>query len=178
MAIGGWTVGNRNSGSLFRKILRNRSLWTGTMNETNAYKAALFKNERTTVERVEKFISEHYFKDCNLRGRLYGRSYPVYVKHCDFGSDIVTFQEAVEALSIRGAEVDIGFKFGPTWTTHWFEIGINLPEDCQSEKKIVLRVDPDCEALLWSVDGRPIKGIILLLIISFWFANNSLFSDF
>ncbi|OZC06934.1 glycosyl hydrolase family 38 protein [Onchocerca flexuosa] len=129
------------------------------MNETNAYKAALFKNERTTVERVEKFISEHYFKDCNLRGRLYGRSYPVYVKHCDFGSDIVTFQEAVEALSIRGAEVDIGFKFGPTWTTHWFEIGINLPEDCQSEKKIVLRVDPDCEALLWSVDGRPIKGL-------------------
>ncbi|VDM92714.1 unnamed protein product, partial [Onchocerca ochengi] len=130
-----------------------------TMNKTTTYKAALFKNERTTVERVEKFISEHYFKDCNLRGRLYGRSYPVHVKHCDFGSDIVTFHEAVEALSIRGTEVNEGFKFGPTWTTHWFQVDINIPEDCQIETKIVLRFDPSCEALLWSVDGRPIMGL-------------------
>lgn len=72
------------------------------MNTTATYKAPLFKNERTTVERVEKFISEHLFKDCNLRGRLYGQTYPVHVKHCDFGSDIVTFQEAVKALSVRG----------------------------------------------------------------------------
>lgn len=72
------------------------------MNETFAYKAPLFKNERTIVERVEKFISEDYFKDCNLRGRLYGKSYPVQVKHCDFGLDIVTFHEAVEALATKG----------------------------------------------------------------------------
>lgn len=72
------------------------------MSETITYKAPLFKNEHTTVERVEKFISEDYFKDCNLRGRLYGQSYPVHVKHCDLGFDIVTFHEAVEALSTRG----------------------------------------------------------------------------
>ncbi|VIO88100.1 Uncharacterized protein BM_BM9778 [Brugia malayi] len=129
------------------------------MNKTLTYKAALFKNERTTVERVEKFISEHHFKDCNLRGRLYGQSYPIHVKHYDFGSDIVTFHEAVEALSIRGIEVNVGFKFGPTWTTHWFQVDITLPENYTSETEIVLRFDPNCEALLWSADGQPIKGL-------------------
>ncbi|VBB30952.1 unnamed protein product [Acanthocheilonema viteae] len=129
------------------------------MNETLTYRAPLFKNERTTVERVEKFISQDYFKDCNLRGRLYGRSYPVHVKHCDFGFDIVTFHEAVETLSTRGAEVCIGFKFGPTWTTHWFQVDISLPQNCSSETKFVLRFDPLCEALLWSEDGHPIKGL-------------------
>uniref|UniRef100_A0A1I7VP26 alpha-mannosidase n=1 Tax=Loa loa TaxID=7209 RepID=A0A1I7VP26_LOALO len=129
------------------------------MNKTPAYKAPLFKNERTTFERVEKFISEHHFKDCNLRGRLYGQSYPVHVKHYDFGPDIVTFHEAVEALSMQGAEVGVGFKFGPTWTTHWFQVDISLPQNCQTETKIVLRFDPNCEALLWSVDGQPIKGL-------------------
>ncbi|MCP9256836.1 Alpha-mannosidase [Dirofilaria immitis] len=106
------------------------------MNEMITYKAALFKNERTTTERVEKFISEHHFKDCNLRGRLYGQSYPIDVKHYDFGSNIVTFHEAVKALSTRGAKVDVGFKFGPTWTTHWFQIDITLPQNCQKEAKL------------------------------------------
>uniref|UniRef100_A0A0R3S005 alpha-mannosidase n=1 Tax=Elaeophora elaphi TaxID=1147741 RepID=A0A0R3S005_9BILA len=129
------------------------------MNEMFNYKAPLFKNERTTVERVEKFISKDYFKDCNLRGRLYGQSYPVNVKHCDFGLDIVTFDEAVEALSVRGVEVDVGFKYGPTWTTHWFQVDISLPQNCSKGTKLVLRFDPNCEALLWSVDGQPIKGL-------------------
>ncbi|VDK83362.1 unnamed protein product [Litomosoides sigmodontis] len=129
------------------------------MDETITYRAPLFKNERTTVERVEKFISEHYFKGCNLRGRLYGQSYPVHVKHCGFGFDIVTFDEAVEALSIRGEEVDVGFKFGPTWTTHWFQVDISIPQNCSSEREIVLRCNPTCEALLWSADGEPIKGL-------------------
>lgn len=32
-------------------------------------KASLLKHRRTTFERVEKFISQDYFVDCNLRGR-------------------------------------------------------------------------------------------------------------
>jgi len=29
----------------------------------------VLKNKRTTLEGAEKFISEHYFTDCNLVGR-------------------------------------------------------------------------------------------------------------
>ncbi|VDN08434.1 unnamed protein product, partial [Thelazia callipaeda] len=123
------------------------------------YKAPLFKNERTTFERIEKFISNSHFLDCNLYGRVYGKSYPIHVKHCDFGSNIVTFSEAVEALSVRGSEVNVGFKFGPTWTTHWFQIDVEVPEDWDMETKSVLRIDAECEALLWSEDGEPIQGL-------------------
>ena len=33
--------------------------------------ASLHKNRRTTLERIEKFISRLYFTDVNLFGRLY-----------------------------------------------------------------------------------------------------------
>lgn len=66
------------------------------------YIAPLFKNERTTLERVEKFISNGLFLDCNLRGRLYSRAYPVKIKHCDFGQSIIPFSEAADALGTKG----------------------------------------------------------------------------
>lgn len=68
----------------------------------SSYKAPLFKDERATFERVEKFISEHYFLDCNLRGRLFGASVPVKLKHCDFGREVVSFNRAVQELGRRG----------------------------------------------------------------------------
>ena len=57
------------------------------------YHQPVFKNRRTLLERAEKFISEIYFTDCNLRGR-YGS--PVFMSHHslpaadDNGSDIST----------------------------------------------------------------------------------------
>lgn len=66
-------------------------------------------------------------------------------------------------LKITGEEVGVGFKFGPTWTTHWFQVDISIPKNCLGETEIVLRFNPTCEALLWSADGQPIKGVISLL---------------
>ena len=39
--------------------------------------ASLHKHRRTTLERIEKFISTRYFTDVNLYGRLYPLSAPV-----------------------------------------------------------------------------------------------------
>jgi alpha-mannosidase len=33
--------------------------------------ASLHKNRRTTLERIEKFVSRIYFTDVNLYGRIY-----------------------------------------------------------------------------------------------------------
>lgn len=121
------------------------------------HKAPIFKNERTTFERIEKFISKHYFTDCNLRGRLYGKSSSVRVKHYDFGSQDVSFAEAVEKLSTEGSVVQKGFSFGPTWSTHWFQVDIDIPKDFAGD--IVLRFDANCEALIWCIDGRPVQGL-------------------
>uniref|UniRef100_A0A915BXT3 alpha-mannosidase n=1 Tax=Parascaris univalens TaxID=6257 RepID=A0A915BXT3_PARUN len=124
----------------------------------SSYKAPLFKDERAIVERVEKFISEHYFLDCNLRGRLFGASIPVKLKHYDFGREMVSFKRAVEELSKRGMAVEVGFIFGPTWSTHWFQVDIEIPKGWD-KKESVLRLDVGCEALIWGLDGRPIEGL-------------------
>jgi len=39
----------------------------------------VLKNKRTTLERAEKFISEQYFTDCNLVGRLVSKAVSVFV---------------------------------------------------------------------------------------------------
>jgi hypothetical protein len=56
--------------------------------------ASLFKDERSTFERIEKFISKHHFVDCNLRGRLYEEKTSVQISllHADFGSERVSFE--------------------------------------------------------------------------------------
>uniref|UniRef100_F1KSD2 Alpha-mannosidase 2C1 n=1 Tax=Ascaris suum TaxID=6253 RepID=F1KSD2_ASCSU len=124
----------------------------------SSYKAPLFKDERATFERVEKFISEHYFLDCNLRGRLFGASVPVKLKHCDFGREVVSFNRAVQELGRRGIPVEAGFTFGPTWSTHWFQVDIEIPKGWD-KKESVLRFDVGCEALIWGLEGRPIEGL-------------------
>lgn len=67
------------------------------------YVAPIFKNERTTFERIEKFISNDYFADCNLRGRLYRFSRAVSIKH--YSSEevsTISFNDAVQFLSSKG----------------------------------------------------------------------------
>lgn len=45
-------------------------LVAGVLHVFNAmYKQPVLKNRRTLLERAEKFISDIYFTDCNLRGR-------------------------------------------------------------------------------------------------------------
>ncbi|VDK58819.1 unnamed protein product [Anisakis simplex] len=122
------------------------------------YKAPLFKDERCTFERIEKFISNEYFVDCNLRGRLYGSSIPVQIKHLDFGHRTVSFNEAVEELTKKGESVDKDFTFGPTWSTHWFQVDTDIPKKWH-KKDLLLRFDTGCEALAWNLNGTPIQGI-------------------
>ena len=66
------------------------------------YRAPMFNHERSTLERVEKFISEHHFVDCNLYGRLYGQKASVNLKHCEFGHENVDFFTAVHQLATKG----------------------------------------------------------------------------
>uniref|UniRef100_A0A914REK9 Alpha-mannosidase Ams1-like N-terminal domain-containing protein n=1 Tax=Parascaris equorum TaxID=6256 RepID=A0A914REK9_PAREQ len=54
--------------------------------------------------------------------------------------------------------VEVGFIFGPTWSTHWFQVDIEIPKGWD-KKESVLRLDVGCEALIWGLDGRPIEGL-------------------
>lgn len=83
--------------------------------------ASLTKNRRTTLERIEKFISPLYFTDINLHGRLYPQKTGLpTLLHFDSNGRI-PFKEAMEIGNFTPTKV--GSSFGPTWTTHWFKVG-------------------------------------------------------
>ena len=53
----------------------------------------------------------------------------------------------------------VGDAFGPTWSTHWFKIGIDIPKSFKGER-VFLIFDCSSEALIWSVDGTPLQALV------------------
>uniref|UniRef100_A0A8B9RDR1 alpha-mannosidase n=1 Tax=Astyanax mexicanus TaxID=7994 RepID=A0A8B9RDR1_ASTMX len=118
------------------------------------YHLPVLKNRRTLLERGEKFISDVYFTDCNLRGRLYGDT-------CPFES-ITVFQTAKripysEAVQQNFQPCKVGDSFGPTWWTCWFKIALKIPEAWKG-KEVHLRWESDGEGMVWR-DQEPVQGL-------------------
>uniref|UniRef100_A0A2I3M2S5 Alpha-mannosidase 2C1 n=1 Tax=Papio anubis TaxID=9555 RepID=A0A2I3M2S5_PAPAN len=116
--------------------------------------APALKHWRTTVERVEKFVSPLYFTDCNLRGRLFGASCPVAALSSFLTPDRLPYQEAVQR-DFRPAQV--GCSFGPTWWTCWFRVELTIPEAWVGQE-VHLCWESDGESLVWR-DGEPVQGL-------------------
>ncbi|KAK2508946.1 LOW QUALITY PROTEIN: hypothetical protein MC885_008404 [Smutsia gigantea] len=116
--------------------------------------APALKHWRTTLERVEKFVSPLYFTDCNLRGRLFGDSCPVAALSSFLTPERLPYQEAVQQ-DFRPAHV--GDSFGPTWWTCWFRVELTIPE-AWVDQEVHLRWESDGEGLVWR-DGEPVQGL-------------------
>ncbi|XP_047651598.1 alpha-mannosidase 2C1 isoform X3 [Phacochoerus africanus] len=116
--------------------------------------APAVKHWRTTLERVEKFVSPVYFTDCNLRGRLFGDSCPVAELSSFSTPERLPYQEAVQQ-DFRPAQV--GDSFGPTWWTCWFRVELTIPEEWVGQE-VHLRWESDGEGLVWR-DGEPVQGL-------------------
>uniref|UniRef100_A0A671FMG7 Alpha-mannosidase 2C1 n=1 Tax=Rhinolophus ferrumequinum TaxID=59479 RepID=A0A671FMG7_RHIFE len=112
------------------------------------------KHWRTTLERVEKFVSPLYFTDCNLRGRLFGNSCPVSALSSFLTPERLPYQEAVQQ-DFRPAQV--GDSFGPTWWTCWFRVELTIPEAWVGQE-VHLCWESDGESLVWH-DGEPVQGL-------------------
>ena len=115
--------------------------------------ASLTKNRRTTLERVEKFLSKDYFVDVNLFGRLYPQKMDISsILHWDASSsakfpppnagDLPGDTASISSSEFTGEpawKVKVPGKdhfqpyklgdpsFGPTWSTHWFIVNIEIP---------------------------------------------------
>ncbi|KAK1887530.1 Alpha-mannosidase 2C1 [Dissostichus eleginoides] len=118
------------------------------------YHLPVLKNRRTLLERAEKFISDMYFTDCNLRGRLYGDSCPLQSIDSFLSSKRITFTEASNQTF---APYKVGDTFGPTWWTCWFKVTLNIPESWRG-KEVHLRWESDGEAMVWR-DEQPVQGL-------------------
>ncbi|XP_006888438.1 PREDICTED: alpha-mannosidase 2C1 [Elephantulus edwardii] len=122
--------------------------------EAPAPVAPSLKHWRTTLERVEKFVSPLYFTDCNLRGRLVRDSCPVAALSSFLTPERLPYQRAVEQNFLPA---QIGDCFGPTWWTCWFQVELIIPEAWVGQE-VHLIWESNGESLVWH-DGEPVQGL-------------------
>ncbi|XP_063971164.1 alpha-mannosidase 2C1-like [Lytechinus pictus] len=123
------------------------------------------KSKRCTLERAEKFISDAYFTDCNLYGKLFLEKHPVRITHRK-ANGRVTFGEATQAWNSGSSKskypaaevVKPGSSYGPTWATHWFRIQFQIPK-AWNKKEVHLLWNSNSEAMVWSPSGEPLQGL-------------------
>ena len=64
-----------------------------------------------------------------------------------------------EATSHKFEETQVGQVFGPSWSTHWFKIDIQVPEELQRKDHLEFHWDVGNEGLIWTEDGEPLQGL-------------------
>ncbi|XP_013387197.1 alpha-mannosidase 2C1 isoform X1 [Lingula anatina] len=114
------------------------------------------KNKRTTLERIDKFISPIYFTDVNLRGRLYPlKTELTGIKHHKVPDCArVPYHVAVNGEYEEGK---VGGSYGPTWSTHWFRLDIDIPSEWTGQE-VHLIWNSASEAMVWK-DGKVLQGL-------------------
>lgn len=66
----------------------------------------------------------------------------------------IPFEDAIK-LSFQDAK--IGDTFGPSWSTHWFKLVINIPKEWVGER-VDIMWDSSSEALLYDENGNPLSS--------------------
>uniref|UniRef100_A0A673NDU5 Alpha-mannosidase 2C1 n=1 Tax=Sinocyclocheilus rhinocerous TaxID=307959 RepID=A0A673NDU5_9TELE len=118
------------------------------------YHQPVLKNRRTLLERAEKFISDIYFTDCNLRGRLFGDTHPLESVSVFLSEKRILYSEAIQQ---NFQLCKVGDAFGPTWWTCWFKVVLKIPEAWRG-KEVHLRWESDGEGMVWR-DQQPLQGL-------------------
>ncbi|XP_077173478.1 alpha-mannosidase 2C1 [Paroedura picta] len=114
----------------------------------------VLKHRRTALERVEKFVSEVYFTDCNLRGRLFGDTRSLESLSFFETPERIPYEEAVRQ---EFRPIKVGESFGRTWKTCWFKITLNIPREWAG-KEVHLRWESEGEGMVWK-DAQPVQGL-------------------
>ncbi|KAG7162125.1 alpha-mannosidase 2C1-like isoform X2 [Homarus americanus] len=124
-------------------------------------KASMHKNRRTTLERIEKYISDKQFRDVNLRGKLYPFSKEIdCLSHwCVPGGEAAWEQWPFKQVITQDFKpTSVGKAFGPLWSTHWFRIEVKVPDSWKGQQ-VWLQWNSQAEAMLWSRNGEPLQGM-------------------
>lgn len=66
------------------------------------------------------------------------------------------FEEAVKA---EFKPTSIGKSFGPSWSTHWFRVRINVPSRMKNADRVQFNWDSNSEALVYTEDGEAVQGL-------------------
>ncbi|KAI9794160.1 MAG: Glycoside hydrolase, 38 vacuolar alpha mannosidase [Peltula sp. TS41687] len=112
-------------------------------------------------DRLRQFTSGGQYESRNLRSMMYeGRaSGKDHVKLSVYSVPDLARPPFNEATSHPFKPTSVGESFGPSWSTHWFQISVTVPSDLQDKKHLEFHWDANNEGLVWSEDGEPLQGL-------------------
>ncbi|ORX69069.1 hypothetical protein DL89DRAFT_275108 [Linderina pennispora] len=118
------------------------------------------KHRSITNSRVNNFLDDGQWKDVNIQAVLYdlrvsGSPHINLEVWSAPGQDRPTFEHAVKQ---KFRPTHQGESFGPSWTTHWFHVTVQIPKEFAG-KPVQFLFDSNSEAMIWSADGEPLQGI-------------------
>lgn len=108
----------------------------------------MLKHAEITLQRIQMFASQR-----GLGGLLYPERAPVRlaVYHAP---GRITYDEAVRG---QYQPAQVGEQYGPFWSTHWFQLDIEIPSAWDGQE-VHLLWDSSSEAAVWQ-DGKPLQGL-------------------
>ncbi|KAJ5689862.1 hypothetical protein N7462_004254 [Penicillium macrosclerotiorum] len=118
---------------------------------------------RLDKDRLAQLYSPGQWEKVNLLAMLNEGVYSgqphvrLFVWHAPNGAR-PTFNEATHT-SIEYQETMTGENFGPSWSTHWFKVYLQLPPEVCNKKHVEFHWDCNNEATLWTENGRPLQGL-------------------
>ncbi|KAJ2811264.1 Glycoside hydrolase, 38 vacuolar alpha mannosidase [Coemansia furcata] len=120
----------------------------------------LQKHASITRSRINNFINDGQWRDVNLKSvieylRVSGEPHVSLEVWSAPGQDRPAFEHAVKQ---KYRPAHIGETFGPSWTTHWFRVMVNIPREFVG-RRVRFEIDTGSEAMIWSADGEPIMGL-------------------
>ena len=113
-------------------------------------------------DRLGQFTGGGQYEGQNLLSKMYeGRvSGDDYVKMSVYSvPDLArpTFSDATKHGKFKSTKKDE--SFGPSWSTHWFKITINVPSGLRKKEHLEFHWDAGNEGMVWSESGEPLQGL-------------------
>ncbi|KAL9602170.1 MAG: hypothetical protein Q9219_002034 [cf. Caloplaca sp. 3 TL-2023] len=112
-------------------------------------------------ERLRQFTSNGQYSSQNLQAAMYeGRaSGGDHVKLQVYSPPDLSRPTFEEATSHEFKDTHVGESFGPSWSTHWVKISLQVPPELRKKEHLEFHWDADNEGLIWTEDGEPLQGL-------------------
>jgi len=144
-----------------------------TISTQNKTQTKMKRTRNIYLDRFEKFISDIYFKDVNIKGKIYPHQWPVdkvsWFTVPDpkarplFSQIINNSADTAVFTPFASAEERKAKSFGPSWSTHWFKLELTVPHDLPQHQvaghELHLLWNSDTEAMIYAMDGTPLQGL-------------------
>jgi len=115
------------------------------------------------TSRLRQFTGNGQYSKQNLNAHMYNDRLagPSHFKIRVWSAPKLTRPTFEEATSKENeySKTHIGASFGPSWSTHWFEVKFTLPDDWAHKEHVELHWNSSSEAMIWTKSGHPLQGL-------------------